>query len=88
MKGTDLAPEGTVFVCGSCGKTSRTRYGFIADGTPRGSNYLPTGERVAGHGWDESCSLNAILCYERSLGDGLTLDAQWRAVEPQPEPEF
>jgi len=40
-----IAPEGQVFVCGACGKTSNDRYGDPSSG------------------WDESCMLNAVLCY-------------------------
>ncbi len=61
MKGTDLAPEGKVWVCRACGKTSRTQFGFVDDGTSRGGDYLPDGSRVAVPGWDESCMLNAEL---------------------------
>jgi hypothetical protein len=42
-----VAPEGHMFVCTACGKTSTTRYGI-------------DGERS--RGWDESCMLNAVLC--------------------------
>jgi hypothetical protein len=28
MKGTDLAPAGTIWVCGACGKTASSRHGF------------------------------------------------------------
>ncbi len=78
LKGTDLAATGQVWVCGACGKTSRTRYGFIDDGTGRGADYTPDGERVAAPGWDESCMLNAVLCHaDRGLGN-------WRAVEERP----
>jgi hypothetical protein len=42
----DTAPEGTIFVCGACGKTSKSIYG----------------DRNPGLGWDESCMLNAVLC--------------------------
>lgn len=56
------APLGQVYVCGACGKTSRNRAGFVNDGTPRG------GPSVASPGWDESCMLNAVLCFER-VGD-------------------
>lgn len=59
--GTTLAPTGQVWVCGACGKRSRTRYGFVDDGTLRGGDYLPDGSRVADSGWDESCMLNASL---------------------------
>lgn len=64
MKGTDLAPAGMVWQCGACKKRSRTRYGFVDDGTVRGGDYLPDGTRVADRGWDESCMLNARLVAE------------------------
>lgn len=50
-EGTTPAPEGQVYVCGACGKTSSTRYGFDAQN-----------KNVASGGWDESCMLNAVLC--------------------------
>jgi len=40
------APEGTVWVCGACGKTSHTRYGLDRNKSP---------------GWDESCMMNAVI---------------------------
>lgn len=68
MKGTDIAPEGTVWVCGACGKRARSRYGFDEG---RRSTALDAG-------WDESCMLNAILCWDRPL-------LPWQPVIPQPE---
>ena len=65
--GTDLAPPGQVWVCGVCGKKSRTQYGFVDDGTLRGGDSLPDGSRVADPGWDESCMLNAALRQEADL---------------------
>lgn len=63
-EGTTPAQSGQVWVCGACGKTSTTRYGVDADGNS-----------VASGGWDESCLLNAVLCYsEREIGGA------WRAV--------
>ncbi len=50
--GTTPAPKGQVYVCGACGKTSPTRYGFDADE-----------KRVAPGGWDESCMMHAVLCF-------------------------
>jgi hypothetical protein len=47
----DDAPDGAIFVCGACGKTSKSIYG---DDTKFG-------------GWDESCMLNAVLCKLDSL---------------------
>ena len=58
----NIAPVGTVYVCAACGKTSKTAYGFLSDGTPRGADRMPDGSRVADPGWDESCMLHAILC--------------------------
>lgn len=46
-----IAPDGQVFVCGACGKRSRDRYGNLK----------------INFGWDESCMLNCILCYEDKL---------------------
>lgn len=40
------APEGAIWICGACGKTSEDRFGMV-------------GEHSAG--WDESCMLNAVL---------------------------
>ena len=46
-----IAPVGQVFVCEACGKRSRDIIG----------------EQCISRGWDESCMLNAILCYEDKL---------------------
>lgn len=43
-----MAPDGAMWVCGACGKTSDDRYGTDGEHS---------------HGWDESCVLNAVLCY-------------------------
>lgn len=51
LEGTAYAPEGAIYVCAACGKTSPTRYGF--DDQNR---------HVSQPGWDESCMLHAILC--------------------------
>lgn len=58
----DWAPDGQIFVCGACGKTSKSIYGEDPD------NPI---------GWDESCMLNAVLCYEHKR----TPDGLWMAVE-------
>jgi Holliday junction resolvase RusA-like endonuclease len=76
MKGTDLAPIGQVFVCGACGKTSRTRYGYYVDEDGHSWPTAPDGQLVASPGWDESCLLHAVLCFEEKTWDG-----KWRAVE-------
>jgi hypothetical protein len=44
----EVAPEGQVFVCAACGKRSKDRYG----------------DQKIDRGWDVSCMLNAVLCYE------------------------
>ena len=47
-----MAPEGQIYVCAACGKTS---YNRVGENT--------AGERVCMPGWDESCFLHAVLCY-------------------------
>lgn len=42
-----FAPSGAIWVCGACGKTAQDRYGIHGEHD---------------HGWDESCTLNSILC--------------------------
>ncbi len=54
--GTTLAPEGQVYICGACGKTSPTRYGFDDNNT-----------NVGDPGWDASCMMNATLCTTDSI---------------------
>lgn len=46
----------TIWVCLACGKRSADRYG----------------EHAVNRGWDESCMLNAALCYV----DALTMDGE------------
>jgi hypothetical protein len=46
--GNKDAPEGQVWVCGACGKLSKDLYG----------------DKRISRGWDESCVLHAVLCYE------------------------
>jgi hypothetical protein len=48
------APEGTIYVCAACGKTSLTQ--------------APTSESTMG--WDESCMLNCVLVKEDSIKRG------------------
>jgi hypothetical protein len=67
--GTTLALDGQVWICGACGKRSRTRYGFDE-----------SKQRTAiDRGWDESCMLHAVLCHDdmRCVGGVF----QWVAVE-------
>lgn len=47
-----MAPPGTIWVCGACGKTAEDRYGI---------------EGEKSRGWDESCMMNAVLCMKDSL---------------------
>ena len=52
----EQAPDGHVFVCGACGKTSRWRYGFDL-----------AGKNDASLGWDESCMMHAVLVREAEI---------------------
>ena len=61
--GTKPAPAGQIYVCGACGKTSPTRYGFDAQE-----------KSVSSDGWDESCMLNAVLCSATKV-DGMWVQA-------------
>jgi hypothetical protein len=67
MKEPRIAPEGQIWVCGACGKTSKDRYG------DRNSS------------WDESCALNAVLCYadKRFTKQGMLC---WIAVPSEDQP--
>lgn len=62
-----IAKYGTIYVCGACGKTSEDLFGM---------------EGKHSHGWDESCSMNAVLCYERKDDTGA-----WLAVPIEEEKE-
>jgi len=44
-------PDGQIYVCGACGKTSKTK-------APGHDSAL---------GWDASCMLNRVRCYESHL---------------------
>ncbi len=58
----EIAPKGAIFVCQACGKRSYDLYGM---------------QKIS-PGWDVSCTMNAILCEEKTLVmDGNTvIDAQ------------
>jgi len=58
-EGTAPAPDDKVWVCGACGKTSRTQYGFDKND-----------KNVCDRGWDESCMMHAVLCYKEKDADG------------------
>lgn len=60
-----VAPEGQVYVCGVCGKTSQDEFGY----------------QSISPGWDESCMLHAVLCYENKLPTN-----NWKAVPKLPAP--
>ena len=49
--GDKVAPDGQLYVCGACGKTSKDLFG----------------NQKISYGWDESCTLNAVLCYETKV---------------------
>lgn len=57
------APEGQIWICSCCGKHAKNSV------THKGASY----------GWDESCFLHAVLCYDEP-GAG-TPEHPWRAVE-------
>lgn len=57
LVGTDMPPQGTIFICAACGKRSRTRFGFDGQNLRVGPS----------QGWDESCMLNAVLVQEDSI---------------------
>lgn len=59
-----IAPEGQIFVCVACGKRSKDSYGY----------------QKIDQGWDESCMLNSVLCYENAKisKDGIK---HWVAVK-------
>lgn len=40
------APEGYIYVCSACGKTSEDKYG----------------DKAHSYGWDEFCMMHAVLC--------------------------
>jgi hypothetical protein len=46
-----VAGEGKVFVCTACAKRSKDKYG----------------DQAIDKGWDVSCTMNALLCYEDGL---------------------
>lgn len=54
--GNERAPEGSVYVCGACGKVSHWRYGFDL-----------AGKNDATRGWDESCAMNCALVPESGI---------------------
>lgn len=66
--GTELAPEGQVWVCFACGKTSRTHFGFDEHN-----------KNVADAGWDGSCMLNSELIPEADILER-TADGRVRRV--------
>ena len=56
--------EDKIWVCGACGKTSEYDcYGM---------------EGKYSYGWDESCTMNSVLCSKEKNSDG-----EWVAVEEE-----
>jgi len=51
----EIAPEGQVFVCSACGKRSKDKYG----------------DQKIDRGWDVSCMLSSVLCYEEKDKNGM-----------------
>lgn len=51
-----IAPEGTIYVCGACGKTSEDEFGMVGEHS---------------RGWDESCMMNSVLCHVKEDGQEL-----------------
>lgn len=47
------AKEGQIFICACCGKRSMDLYG----------------DKAIDSGWDESCIMNAVLCYAEKKFD-------------------
>jgi hypothetical protein len=64
-----LCDEPNRWVCGACGKTSRSQSGWHES------------ERVADYGWDESCMLKAILCRPATTSEKLEHDVKWWQLE-------
>lgn len=65
------APEGAIWVCPACGKTTTDRYGQSEDTM---------------HGWDVSCSMHAVLCrddesLERGEHGRVTKAEPWKEDE-------
>ena len=50
----EVAPDGQIFVCVACGKWSKDRYG----------------DQKIDRGWDVSCVMNSVLCYEEKNKNG------------------
>lgn len=81
--GKAIAPEGQVWVCALCGRRAKSRWGFDAENN----------STTLDHGYDSSCMLHAVLCFEERGPDG-----SWRKVgelssltvtvklDPEPEP--
>lgn len=70
--GNIRAPKGQIWVCTACGKKARDKYGFDP----------------IDHGYDVSCMINSVLCYEDKLrlkDSGRVAEVlKGGVVEPQP----
>jgi hypothetical protein len=66
-----FAANGAIWVCCACGKTHSYLYGVEGSGSA---------------GWDESCSLNAVLCHEEKQFDtnGFYVWVAFKPVEGKP----
>jgi len=74
----EKAPEGAVYVCAMCGKRSRSVYGF----GPEGDDNNPEWASID-YGWDESCTLYAVLVHEEPDENGVW--TPWEATSEAPE---
>ena len=57
-----FAGDGEIWVCAACGKTAKDQYGI---------------EGEHSYGWDESCTINSVLCHYPKTGD------TWEAFQGQ-----
>jgi transposase-like protein len=70
--GNIVAPEGQVWVCAACGKQSKDKYGY---------------QKIS-RGWDESCMLNSVLCYDKQrILEGQTEPCWVAAINDLPDSE-
>ena len=67
-----IAKPGTVWACAACGKRHRDRYGIQGKGNP---------------GWDESCALNAVLCWDKPSPLAEVPREQWAQHTEDPAAE-
>jgi hypothetical protein len=65
LDGTDCVSPPLTWLCGRCGKKSRSKYGFDR-----------SGENVCDIGYDAACAMASFLCETKGEGyEALALDA-------------